>query len=112
MWLEKVAAALIAVLLTAIFLAGCKTDSSFNNVADSAPSAAPQGMGSPSASTTQSPSNGITPAFNSTAQEASNRESPKQNTAAIRDPSAAQTADALASVATPGRSAYRIGPQD
>ena len=102
MWLEKVAAALIAVLLTAMFLAGCKTDGSFDNVADSAPSAAPQGKGSPAASNTQPTSNGITPSFNSTAQEASNRVSPKQNTAAIRDPSAAQAADALASVATPG----------
>ena len=112
MWLEKVAAALIAVLLTAIFLAGCKTDGSFDNVADSAPSAAPQGKVSPAASNTQPTSNGITPSFNSTAQEASNRVSPKQNTAAIRDPSAAQAADALAAVATPGHNAYKIGPQD
>jgi polysaccharide export outer membrane protein len=109
MWLEKVAAT-ITVLLTAMFLAGCKTDGSFGNVADGSPSAATQG--SPAASNTQPMSNGITPSFNSKAQETSNRVSPKQNTAAVRDPSAAQTADALASVATPGRSAYKIGPQD
>jgi len=103
MRLEKVAAA-IAVLLTAMCLAGCKTDGSFNNVADSAPSAAPQR--SPSASNTQAPTNGITPSFNSTAQETSNRVSAKQNTTAVRDPSAARAADALV------HNAYRIGPQD
>ena len=69
--------------------------------------------GSPAAaSNTQPTSDGITPSFNSTGQKASNGVSPRQETGSVRDPSAAQAAEALAAVAKPGNTAYRIGPQD
>jgi polysaccharide export outer membrane protein len=109
MWLEKVTAG-VAVLLTATFLAGCQTDG--NSAAEGTPSAAPWWKGSPATSNTQPSSSGIAPSFSSTAQGANNRVSPKQNTAAVHDPNAAQAVDALASVTTPGQTGYRIGPQD
>ena len=69
--------------------------------------------GSPAAaSNTQPTSDGITPSFSSTEQQASSGVSPRQETGSVRDPSAAQAAEALAAVAKPGNTAYRIGPQD
>ena len=56
---------------------------------------APRGTDARAASNTQPTNAGTTPSPNSTAQEGSNRVSPRQSTAAVRDPSAARTADAL-----------------
>jgi polysaccharide biosynthesis/export protein len=86
MWLEKRLPVLIVVSLAAVSLFA--TDS------------APQST---------SP---FTPSFDSKEPQASKRVSPSQQPGAVSDPSAVQAADALASVATPGSKAYRIGPMD
>jgi len=86
MWLKKGLPVLIVVSLPATFLFA--TDS------------APQST---------SP---FTPSFVSKEQQPSNRVSPSQAPGAVSDPSAVRAADALASMATPGSRAYKIGPLD
>jgi polysaccharide export outer membrane protein len=54
----------------------------------------------------------VRPSVNSAEQTTSNRGSPRQDVGPVRDPSAAQAADALAAAATPGDTAYKIGPLD
>jgi polysaccharide biosynthesis/export protein len=106
MWAEKGAPALIAVLLAAVSLAGCAT--SLNKTASSLNG----GTDSTSSSKGQPVSDGLAPSFNSTEQNASNGVSPRQGTGPVHDASAARTAESLASVAKPGNTGYRIGPQD
>ena len=105
MWL-KGCALLITVLLAAVLLVGCTAS---NGVTDSALQSQLQ----------PASNNGLTPSFDSTERQASNRISPSQQPGAVSpqpgavyDPSVVRTADALTSVATPGTKAYRIGPLD
>jgi polysaccharide export outer membrane protein len=86
MWLKKRLPVLIVVSLAAISLFA--TDS------------APQST---------SP---FVPSLVSKEQQPSNRVSPSQAPGAVSDPGAVRAADTLASVATPGSRAYRIGPLD
>lgn len=65
-----------------------------------------------SGSKEQPASDRVTPSFNSTEQKTSNLGSPSQQTRRVSDPSVARAADALAAAATPGDTAYKIGPLD
>jgi polysaccharide export outer membrane protein len=96
---ERAILAVIAIWLPAVCLAGCKTDDSF----DGATTAASQ---------TRSPSDGITPSFNSTQQEASRSAHGSPSVERVSDASAVRTANELALVASPGAHSYKIGPQD
>ena len=108
------AAAVFAVLLIALTLAGAT-----NGSAGDSTSTSPWWKGRPASSTSE----GLTPSFNSAGQTPVSGISPRQPTQAqtpetrtatpaVRDASVAQTADSLAAVATPGSHAYRIGPLD
>jgi polysaccharide export outer membrane protein len=106
---------LIAGLVIALCLSGCKTDDSFKNVSEtsateSTATAAPLWKGRPPAAS--STSEGITPSFNSGAQNATYKISPSQQAGSVRDPSAVKAAQDLAVVAKPGTASYKIGPQD
>jgi polysaccharide biosynthesis/export protein len=65
-----------------------------------------------SGSQKQRASDGFAPSSKSVKQKTSNLGSPSQQTGRVSDPSAARAADALAAAATPGASAYKIGPLD
>jgi protein involved in polysaccharide export with SLBB domain len=65
-----------------------------------------------SGSKEQPANNRVTPSFNPTQQKTSNLGSPSQQTRRVSDPSVARAADALAAAATPGDTAYKIGPLD
>jgi polysaccharide export outer membrane protein len=54
----------------------------------------------------------VTPSVNSAEQTTSNMGSPRQDVGPMREPSAARAADALTAAATPGDTAYKIGPLD
>ena len=106
---QKWGLALIAVSLVGALLVGCKTDGSCigtlagcpsdgsSNVADSKPQTSSNGL---APSVAQKQGNGVSQASVSTSGKA------------VSDPGAVRAADALASMATPGSRAYKIGPLD
>jgi polysaccharide export outer membrane protein len=98
MRLEKVALRLIAIVLIAGSLAGCATSSTFKP------------MDTASNTSEQSAPKGITPSFASEKQAAPGNVT--GSVSQVRDPQAAQAADALASMSNPVTPAYRIGPRD
>jgi polysaccharide export outer membrane protein len=99
---------LLAVLLTALSLTGCRTDDS---AVEGSSTAAPWWKGSSPAA------DGVAPSFDSVANSAPQTSgigtSPRQTeTKAIQDTSIAKTVDAIAAVSKPGNHSYRIGPLD
>jgi polysaccharide export outer membrane protein len=111
MW-RKEGTALIAVLLVAVSLAGCKTDDDPSTSATgSVPTATYLSGSSPTASSARA-SDGITPSFDSATQKANNGISPRQEAGLVRDPDARRVADELTVLTKPGHAAYKIGPQD
>jgi len=106
------AAAVFAVLLIALTLAGATNGSAGD-------STSPWWKGRPASSTSE----GFTPSFNSAGQTPVSGISPRQPTQAqtpetrtatpaVRDASVAQTANSLTAMATPGNRSYTIGPLD
>jgi polysaccharide biosynthesis/export protein len=120
MWLERGGLALIAVFLAVVSTAcksdssclgtlfGCPPDGSFN-----ADSKAPPSFNSAAPKANNGPRQETQPVGNaSVGRPADSRASVSTSRNAVSDPSAARAAEAIASLATPGSKAYRIGPQD
>jgi len=100
--------ALIAVSLVGALLVGCKTDGSCIGTLAGCPS---DGSSNVADSKPQTSSNGLAPSV-AQKQGGVSQASVSTSGKAVSDPGAVRAADALASMATPGSRAYKIGPLD